>query len=148
MADEVGIKYLYPPNYNPLSVDGKDNGNRRYVLLLTSISDGTGEDLAIKVRRTDLLTTNGNVPSQLVVEKLDFEVTGMTVYLEFNGNTDEKIAILNANTNSYDYTSFGGMTINDTNDDDDPEWGNILLTTSGETSGDTYNITLTVRAKD
>ncbi len=164
MADEVGIKWIYPPNFEGTFPPGTPSGNRRYSVLLTCLSDGTGEEEAVKMRRTDLLTSYGKIPSRLVVEKIDYDVSGMAVYLGFSGNTDERIAVMNNSSGSYDFTKTGGLADNDPatdNPNDDPEWGNILLSsTSGASDfsdpeelqqpsfGDTYNITLTVRVKE
>lgn len=164
MADQVQIKWLYPPNFEGTFAAGTKNGPRRYIVQLICFSDGTGEEDEIKVRRTDLITSAGNVPSQLVVEKIEYDVSGMNVMLEWsNTNTDEKIAIMNDShpAGVFDFTKFGGLIVNDENVGDDPNWGDIILnSTSGASDfsdpeefqqpsfGDSYNIILTVRAKD
>lgn len=161
MADEVGIKWLYPPNFEGTFPEGTPNGHRRYTVQLTGFSDGTGEEDVVKVRRTDLLTPSGIVPVNLVIEKIDYDVSGMCAILEWSSNTADKIAILNASSGSFDYRDQGGLHINDTNPTDDPEWGNIIINTSAGSSdftsvedldpptfGDSYQIILTIRVKE
>lgn len=161
MADDVAIKWLYPPNFEGTFPADIKNGPRRYTVQLTGFSDGTGEEDAVKIRRSDLLTSSGKVPASLVVEKIDYDVSGMCAILEWSSTTDEKIAIMNASAGIFDYTETGGLYINDTNPGDDPEWGNIIMNTSAGASdftsiedldpptfGDSYQIVITVRAKD
>jgi hypothetical protein len=148
MADDVAIKFIYPPNFDKSFPDHNPIGNRRFIVQLTSISDGTGEDMAVKLRRTDLVATSGNPPSELIVEKIEYDVADMAVVLEFSGNNvDDTIAILNDSNGGFDFSP-DGLRINSTNPDDDPEWGNILLSTEQTVAGATYNITMTVRAKE
>jgi len=161
MADDVAINWLYPPNFPGTFPEGTSIGCRHYKLQLTSFSDGTGEEDVIKVRRTDLLTIDGQIPKTLVIEKIEYDVSGMCAILDWSSMTDDKIAILNSSSGVFDYTSTGGLHINDTNPTDDPEWGNIIINTSAGSSdfqdledvdppafGDSYNITLTIRTKD
>lgn len=158
MADEVAINFIYPPKYDALE---DRNGHRRYIIQLTGYSDGTGEIEAVKVRRTDLLAVNGKPPSKLIVEKIEYDITGMMVTLEYSGaGVDDVIAHLNWSSNVLDFGENGRGPIY-TDPDDDPEFGNILLTSTTGTAdaaaieeldppiaGDTYNITLTIRAKE
>jgi len=161
MADKVGIKWLYPPNFEGTFPPGTPTGNRRYSVLLTGFSDGTGEENVTKVRRSDLLTSYGKVPSSLVIEKITYEIAGMCATLSWSSTTDDQILLMNAGSQEFDFTKTGGLYINDTNPTDDPEWGSIVLdTTSGASDfsdpeeitqpsyGDSYNIQITFRAKE
>ena len=148
MADETRIKWLYPPNFEGTFDAGTKNGHRRYTVLCTNYSDGTGEDHAIKVKRTDLLTVDGKVPSKLVVEKINYQISGMTVRISFNNINDEEIALLYESVGTVDFTPQGGFCPEDdvlTGEDDYA--GDIIFTTANETLGDSYDITMTVRPK-
>ena len=79
MADLTKIKWIYPPNFEGTYEAGTKNGHRRHVILCTNYSDGTGEDDEIKLKRTDMLTSEGQTPSKLVIEKIDYHIYGMTV---------------------------------------------------------------------
>ena len=162
MADQVNINWIYPQNFNGTFPEGTASGHRRYIVQCTCYSDGTGEEDAVKVRRSDLLATNGKTPSKLVIEKIEYDVSGMTVLIDWSSTTDDRIAVLNASSGVLDWTSTGGRHINDTNDVDDAEWGNIIFNTTQDyfgisdidlplfspDPGTSYNITIHVKAKE
>ena len=144
MADLTKIKWLYPPNFEGTYETGTKNGHRRHVVLCTNYSDGTGEDDEVKLRRTDMLTSEGQVPSKLVVEKIDYHVAGMTVTISYNNDNEEVIAMLYTGDGTIDFRPQGGFV---PEDDDDNLGGDVVFETSNQTSGDSYNIILTVRLK-
>jgi hypothetical protein len=144
MADETAIKWIYPPNFKGTYDPDIKNGHRRYIVQCTGVSDGTGEDDAIKMKRTDLLTSSGATPSRLVIEKIQYEVSGMVVTVSYNNVNDEVVAVLTG-SDIIDFTPQGGFV---PVSDDDNEGGDIVFTTNQETLGDSYNIILTVRPKD
>jgi hypothetical protein len=162
MADQVGINWIYPPNFDGTFPPDTPGGHRRYVVQLTGFSDGTGEEDVTKVRRSDLQATNGKAPISLVIEKIDYDVAGMTALLDWSANTDDRIAVLNDSSGSMDWTATGGRHINDTNPTNDPEWGSIIINTTTDAfgtsdidlpldapdPGSSYNITLYLRAKE
>ena len=145
MADLTKIKWLYPPNFVGTYPADTKNGHRRHVILCTNFSeDGVGEENEIKLRRTDMLTSGGQVPSKLVIEKIDYHVAGMSVGIGYNNDNDEWAAMLYSGDGTIDYRSQGGFT---PEDDGDNLAGDIIFTTTNQTGGDSYNITLTVRLK-
>ena len=144
MADETTVKWLYPPNFEGTYAEGTKDGNRRHIVQCTNISDGTGEDDAIKLKRTDMRTSSGNIPSKLVIEKIQYEISGMTVKVSYNNVNDEQVAVLTG-SDVLDFTPMGGFV---PEDDVDNEGGDIVITTENANLGDNYNIILTVRLKD
>jgi len=146
MADVTNIKFLYPPNFEGAFLPGTASGHRHYIVQCTNISDGTGEADSIKLKREDLLTVEGNVPTVLVVEKVDYEVSGMTVKVSYNNLTDDVVGILQG-SGCLDFTRHGGFVPME-DDSDVPGNGDIVFDTFNSSLGDTYNITLTVKAKD
>jgi hypothetical protein len=143
MADITTIKWLYPPNFEGTYEAGA-KGHRRHVVECTCYSDGSGEDESIKVKRTDLLTPDGEIPTKLIIEKIDYDIKGMTVTISYDNLNDDVVAVLADSSGCKDYTKTGGFApIYETNDL--YESGNIIFTTSGMSMGDSYNITLTVR---
>jgi hypothetical protein len=148
MADNTQIKWLYPPNFEGTYESHIKNGVKRHIVLCTNSSDGTGEDDAIKLKRTDLLTSSGFVPSRMVVEKIDYDIHGMMVVISYNNDNDEEVARLKDSQGTIDFRPSGGFQPMDEVEGTVPEGGDIVFTTSGESDGDSYNITLTVRLKE
>jgi len=162
MADQVNINWIYPQNFEGTFPIGTPCGHRRYVVQCTCYSDGTGEEDVTKVRRSDLLSTAGKPPSSLVIEKIEYDVGGMTVLIDWSSTTADRIAVLNNSAGCLDWSSTGGRYINDTNDDNDPEWGSIIFNTTIDAfgasdidlpldppdPGTSYNITIHLKAKE
>jgi len=148
MADNTQIKWLYPPNFIGTYDSHIKNGVKRHVILCTSKSDGTGEDDAIKLKRTDLLTPSGSIPSKLVVEKIVYDISGMEVVITYNNENDEEVARLYNSSGEIDFRSSGGFIPMDETEGVTPEGGDIVFTTNDDSDGDSYNIILTVRLKD
>lgn len=126
MADTVDIIRLY--------ID-----KRRLVERYTNVSDGTGESAVIKVDKSTLVgpTAEGDEPLRIVIRSLRWAVQGFTsVRLLWDHTTDDEAAVLSGN-GFEDYSPFGGLV--------DPKsaggTGDLLLTTAGTTSGNTYDIT-------
>lgn len=120
MADAVTSQVLF-------------NGSRRVVKAFTSISDGTGESAVTKVDISALI----GAPTAVSILKIWYEVVGMSVKILFDHTTDDLALVLSGH-GFWDFTSFGGFK--------DPasagDTGDILFTTTGHTSGDTYTIIL------
>jgi hypothetical protein len=119
------------------------NGKRKLIVRLTNASDGTGESAVIKVDKSTFTGPNGLEPSRLVVERIVGTADGMQVRLFWDHTTDDEIAFLSGQFDQ-DWRDSGGLV--------DPAsaggTGDILLTTSGHTSGDSYSLTLYLRKKD
>jgi hypothetical protein len=125
------------------------NSNNRRTIKITNISDGTGESAVTKIDRTTLTGPNlVDAPTKLVVEEIDYDVQGFTyVKLQWVDATNQEIAML-AGQNYKDFSYLGGFTPDDFTDQAaNPTRGDIVLTTVGAVSGDTYDITITVRLK-
>lgn len=119
------------------------NGRRKLVVRMTNASDGTGESAVVKVDKSTFTGPNGLEPGRLVVERIVGTVDGMQARLFWDHTTDDEIAFI-AGQVDLDWRSAGGLV--------DPAstggTGDILLTTSGHTSGDSYSLTLYLRKKD
>src|SRR5882757_7796400 len=115
MADTVTSKYVY-------------DGQRRKILHITNISDGTGESAAIKADISTLTFNKGVVPTYTAVDMIDYNIQGFTsVRLYWDHNTDDTIAILPSLAGTIHFEAFGGKV--------DPQssggTGDIILTTVG-----------------
>ena len=128
MADTVDTKIVY-------------QGPRYYVVRLQNVSDGTGESGVTKVTISGL-TQGGFTPTSTAIDRIEYNINGMVVKLYWDHTTDDEIATLSGN-GVCDWSIEGGNV--------DPGsaggTGNILLSTAGAASGDTYDITLWIRPK-
>lgn len=121
-----------------------------YVVHFTNISDGTGESAVVKVDKSGLLASDGAEPASLDILKIQWNCDGMAVRVLWDHTTDD-LALALSGVGSIDFTATGAPQgiIRYTEGIKDPRSaggaGDILFTTVGHTSGDTYNITMWIR---
>jgi hypothetical protein len=118
MADAVASQTLF-------------NGSRNLVVKLTNLSDGTGESAVVKV------DVSAFSLSEVMIEKIHYNVSGMVATLLWDATTDVKIMDLEG-SGCFDFSGFGGLW----NNAGSGVTGDILLTTTGHTAGDSYFIIL------
>jgi hypothetical protein len=71
------------------------NGHRRRTVLLTNVSDGTGEAAVKKVDKSDLTTIFGAEPALLRVKEIEFCIQGFAkIILAYDHDADQTIAVL------------------------------------------------------
>ena len=130
MADAVASHTL---------VDGKHIA----VFKFTNISDGSGESAVKKIDVSALATNQrGASCTRVTIEKIWWQCNGMKVQVLFDASTNVLCIELGENQSGHhDYTSFGGLT----NNAGSGVTGDILFTTVGHSSADTYTITMQVR---
>ena len=119
------------------------DGNRIAIIQLTNTSDGTGESAVTKVDVSALSanTANGQACTGVKLGRIVYSTFGMSVKLLWDATTDTICWDLNSDyTDSEDFTEFGGVR----NTSGSGKTGDIMLTTTGHTNGDTYIIVLTV----
>jgi hypothetical protein len=109
------------------------DGTRNAVMKFTNTSDGTGEAAVLKV---DVSALSG-APSTVKITKIHYSVAGMVARLLWDATTDVTIVDLQGD-GCLDATCFGGLY----NNGGVGVTGDILLTTVGHTSGDSYSIIL------
>jgi|TARA_B100000282_G_C31496346_1_gene382764 hypothetical protein len=119
------------------------DGDKKVIQKFTNISDGTGES---EVKKVDVsaLTTNGHgqTCTSVTIEKIWWQCVGMKTRLFFDATSNAFIIELGENQSGYhDYSSFGGLK----NNAGSGVTGDILFTTVGHSSADTYTITLEMR---
>ena len=110
------------------------DGARNVVMKFTNLSDGTGEAAVIKV---DVSALNG-APTSVSIKRITYSVTGMVATLLWDATTDVRIVELGGETGVMDFCKFGGLP----NNAGAGVTGDILLTTTGATAGDSYSIVL------
>lgn len=124
MADAVTNRTIY-------------DGPRHCAVLLTNISDGSGETAVLKVDVSGLNANQGKTCTGVNVRRIQFCTFGMAVSLLWDASTDVAFASLQGN-GTIDFEPFGGLS----NNAGSGVTGDILLTTAGASSGDTYMVLL------
>jgi len=125
MADTVDVQVILNDGYH-------------YIVRLLGESDSTGESGVKKIDISALSRQdNGEVPLALDLCSVNWAVsTGESVKLSWDASADDEIVIL-AGTGEIDFRKYGGPL-------KDPRSatpvGDVLLTTIGAASTDTYNI--------
>lgn len=109
------------------------DGPRHAVMKFTNLSDGTGESAVLKV---DVSALSG-APSEVAIQRIHYCVNGMVATLLWDADTDVTIVEL-AGDGTLDFSHFGGLP----NNGGAGVTGDILLTTTGAASGDSYSIVL------
>ena len=118
------------------------DSDRVAIIQLTNTSDGTGEAAVKKVDVSALSNSStGQACTGVKLGKIVYSTFGMSVRLLWDASTDTICWDLNSDyTDSEDFTEFGGVR----NTSGSGKTGDIMLTTTGHTNGDTYIIVLTV----
>jgi hypothetical protein len=108
-----------------------------YTVHLTNLSDGTGESAVVKVDKS----TISPEPTSLALASARWNIQGFTkVQLLWDHTTDVTIMLLSG-SGYEDFDTLGGSK----QDVGTGGTGDVLLTTTGTTSGNTYDITLAFR---
>ena len=119
------------------------DGEKMVVQKFTNVSDGSGESEVVKVD-VSALTVNarGQACTGVVIEKIWWQCIGMKVQILWNATSNVFCIELGENqSGNHDYTTFGGLTNNSGSGKD----GDVLFTTVGHTSADTYTIIMSMR---
>lgn len=114
------------------------DGRRRAVMKFTNVSDGTGESAALKVdvsalASDPLLGTCTGVK----IRSVQYDIFGMSVSLLWDATTDV-VALILAGYGKQDFEKLANIP----NNAGAGKTGDLLFTTNGASSGDTYSITL------
>jgi hypothetical protein len=106
----------------------------------TNVSDGTGESAVVKVDVSALASNNRGVAcSEVRIMQVRFALVGMSVQLFFDATANVLAFELAESSNgNLEFDEFGGIP----NNSGSGKTGDILFTTIGHTSGDTYMIVL------
>jgi hypothetical protein len=122
--------------------------DKRAVVKLTNLSDGSGESAVKKVDVSALNShPDGTACSRVTIDQIWYDVGGMRVSLEWNASTNVVAMVLGGSAAAgnvhghMDFRSFGGIKNNAGSGID----GDIDLTTNGHTNLDHYTIVLELR---
>lgn len=106
---------------------------KNVVMKFTNLSDGNGESAVTKVDVSAL----SPAATKVSIQEIWYHTGGMVVTLLWDADTD--VTILNLQGDGYmDFRRFGGLS----NNAGTGVTGDILVTTTGHTSGDTYTLIL------
>jgi hypothetical protein len=118
------------------------DSDRVAIIQLTNTSDGTGEAAVKKIDVSALSdSSTGQACTGVRLARIVYSTFGMSVKLLWDATTDTICWDLNADyTTDEDFTNFGGIR----NTAGSGKTGDIMLTTTGHTNGDSYVIVLTL----
>jgi len=116
------------------------DGEKNCVMKFTNVSDGTGESAVAKVDVSALASNAAGVAcSEVRVLRISHAIVGMSVQLFLNATSNVLLVELAESSNGHmDFKDFGGLP----NNAGSGKNGDVLFTTKGHSSGDTYSITL------
>ena len=119
------------------------DGQKMVVQKFTNVSDGSGESAVVKVDVSALAANaRGDACTGVTIEKIWWQCIGMKVQILWNASTNVFCIELGENqSGNHDYTNFGGLPNNAGSGKD----GDVLFTTVGHTSADTYTIIMSMR---
>jgi len=115
------------------------DGPKHTIMKFTNLSDGSGESAVIKVNASDLLAmVDGTASIHLKITRIEYATSGMAVDLLFDATANVLAWSCPADeSNVVDFEEHGIL-----NNAGTGVTGDILFTTRGHTSGDTYVIIL------
>jgi hypothetical protein len=148
MAWTTEIKWIFPPNWdgNP-SPDGKQ-GWREVEAQLTGLATATEEETNVKkVDISELRMPDGTIPTRTVVRDIVYDNNGLTsLRLDWDRSPKALIARLPGDGEG---CIKGPLTDpGDGLNNGEGDTGDILLTTVGGSSGDSYLISLKIKLKN
>ena len=157
MADATTKRYIYPPDWQEnVSGDGQlygraghqGGGFKKYILHLTNISAGTGESDATKLDLSVLMGPTGRPARRTVIDWVDYDVYGMDVTLYWERDPQALVICRIPGGSSTQSGTIRGPLYDPGTGDGTDGTGNILLTTSNATSGDSYDLRICIRPKE
>ena len=116
------------------------DGERNCIMKFTNVSDGTGESAVAKVDVSALAANAAGVScSEVRVMRVSHAIVGMSVQLFLDATSNVLLMELAESSNGHmDFKDFGGIP----NNAGSGKTGDILFTTKGHDSGDTYSIVI------
>ena len=116
------------------------DGERNCIMKFTNVSDGTGESAVAKVDVSALASNAEGVScSEVTVLRDSHAIVGMSVQLFLDATSNVLLMELAESSNGHmDFDDFGGIP----NNAGSGKTGDILFTSKGHSSGDTYSIVL------
>ena len=118
------------------------DGDRQVVMKFTNVSDGTGESAVTKVDVSALGADSrtGKACTSVTITRIMYSVSGVSLRILWAGTPNLRAWILGGagdSSDDLDFSTFGGIPNNASS-----ATGDVLFTTSGHTSGDSYTVGL------
>lgn len=114
------------------------DGLSQAVMKFNNVSDGTGESAVLKVDVSALAANqNGLACSGVTIRRIHASVNGMSVNILWDADTDVSAFIVSPGIYSFDLSTAPLW-----NNAGTGKTGDVLFTTVGASSGDTYSIIL------
>ena len=145
MASVITVDYLYPPNFDGNLSEDQRQGFKEVCVHMTNTSDGTDETDAVKIDLSTLRLPDGATPTRSAVMSIDYNVIGMSVNIGWDRAPRKTIGVYSDSVGYVDWGRAGGKV--DPSDGINDQTGDIILSTSSDDSGDSYDITMWVRLK-
>ena len=119
------------------------DGPSDLVMRFRNVSDGSGEAAVAKVDASALSTdAHGNAVSSVTIEQVWWNTVGMSAELFWNASTNLSARKIKIDSEGYsDYRQFGGLV----NNAGSGVNGDVLLTTTGHSNTDTYDIIVAMK---
>ena len=119
------------------------DGPSDLVMRFRNVSDGSGESAVAKVDASALSAdVHGTSVTKVIIEQVWWNTVGMSAELFWNASSNISARKIKIDSEGYsDYKDFGGL-INNAGSGVN---GDVLLTTTGHSSGDTYDIILSMK---
>jgi len=116
------------------------DGERNCIMKFTNVSDGSGESAVAKVDVSALESNpSGIACSEVRIVRVSHAIVGMSVQMFFNATSNVLLMELAESSNGHmNFGDFGGIP----NNAGSGKNGDVLFTTIGHSSGDTYSIVL------
>ena len=121
--------------------------DKRAIIKLTNLSDGSGESAVEKVDVAGLnANAKGETPSRVTIDQIWYDIGGMRLAIYFAASTNALALTIGGSAAAgnvqghMDFRSFGGIKNNASSPD-----GDLDFTTSGHTNLDHYTVILEMR---
>ena len=116
------------------------DGERNCVMKFTNVSDGTGESAVAKVDVSALAANKAGIScSEVRMMRVSHAIVGMSVQMFLDATANVLLMELAESSNGHmDFKDIGGIP----NNAGSGKTGDVLFTTKGHSSGDTYSILL------
>jgi len=142
-------RYIWPPNWDGISQNVNGSPllpiNRRWIVELYGLATASEDETDVrKIVIGDMALPDGSDASKMVIEKIGYSCSGFAnVKLMWERDPDNLIARFIGNSEGdISYRKVGGLT-----DDASGKTGDVMLTTLGGDTNDSYLIRVEFRLK-
>ncbi len=147
---DTQVKYLWPPGWDGIPMSGELGRivlpvNKRWTVELLGLATASEDETDVrKIVLADMAKQDGTAPSKMVIDRIEYHCFGFSnVKLFWERDPDNVIARFSGTDAApLDYTKEGGRV-----DDGAGGTGDVMLTTLGGDTNDSYSIRIEFRLK-